>query len=350
MLMLLEYSKKDISKFAYAGAVHQSHHLHGMILSTTQTQSTLTMKNIKRISRVVLILLFCFFSPEKAAAQPLSEIQLGSVKVRLFPELNDTSIYVICDIELADDVSSGQSISLMIPDNVEDYFAASIEQNGILTALELTTSYQGQWKVLQFTTPSNKIRLEYKDPNLIVEGLDRSFHFNWFSFYEIETLELQVQAPVSAGKLESYPELAEYKGVGNNKPYYSTTKGPFPGETLVAFNFWYTRDSSTITNPSLKVELVEAITENTPGRPPSPVKLLIWFLVVAVSLITLVGFFYLWFHKNKKDRRERVYHGIGIVNPESQIVFCYECGKRSRPDDKFCSNCGTELRETPRPY
>jgi len=96
--------------------------------------------------------------------------------------------------------------------------------------------------------------------------------------------------------------------------------------------------------------LVEAITEDTPGRPPSPVKLLIWFLVVAVSMITLVGIFYLWFQKNKKDRRERVYQGIGIVNPESQIVFCHECGKRSRPNDKFCSNCGTELRETPRPY
>lgn len=348
--MLLKYSKKDISEFPYARAGHQSYNLHGMILSATQTQSTLTMKIIKLISRVVVILLFCIFSPEKAAAQPPSEIQLHSVKVRLFPELSDSSIYVICDIELADDVSTSQSISFMIPDNVEDYFAASIEQNGLLTALELTTSYQGQWKILQLTSPSNKIRLEYKDPNLTVEGRDRFFQFNWFSFYDVETLELQVQGPVNTGKLESYPELTEYQGVGNSRSYYSTTNGPFPRETLVVFNFWYTQVSSTITNPSLKVEMVEAVTENTPGRPPSPVKLLIWFLVVAVSLITLVGIFYLWFQKNKKDRRERVYHGIGIVNPESQIVFCHECGKRSHPEDKFCSNCGTELRETPRPY
>jgi hypothetical protein len=321
-----------------------------MIPITIQTYATLTMKIIKRISLVVIILLFSTSIPEKASAQSTTDIQLEKVKVQLFPDLNDPSIYVICDIELGDGFSTGQSISLMIPNNVKDYLAVSIDQTGLKTSLELSTAYQGQWKILQFTAPSSKIRLEYKDPNLTIDGNDHYFQFNWFSFYKLEILELQVQEPVNAGKLESYPKLDQFQRSGNTRSYYSTTIGPFPAEKLVTFNLWFTENAIPQTNPVLKVEPAEEIRENTPGRPPSPINLLIWFLVVESSLITLVGVYYLWVRKKTKLRRERVYQGLGIVNPEKQIVFCHECGKRSHPGDKFCSNCGTELRETPRPY
>ena len=321
-----------------------------MILSETLTQPILIMKILKRISLVVIILLFSVLIPERAAAQSLSEIQFQSVKVRLFPEFNGTSIYVICEIELADDVPTNQTIRLMIPINVQDYFAASIDQYGSLTTLELSIAYQGQWKILQFTSPSNTIRLEYNDPNLTIDGNDRYFQFNWFSFYKVENLSLQVQGAVNAGELQSYPKLDKFQENGNNRPYYRITNGPFREEKLVTFNFWYTENASPLTNPAQQVEMGAEISENTPGRPPSPIKLLVWFLVVEFSLIILIGVYYFWVRKKTEIRREHMYDGLGIINPEKQFVFCHECGKRSSPGDKFCSNCGTELRETPRPY
>jgi hypothetical protein len=37
--------------------------------------------------------------------------------------------------------------------------------------------------------------------------------------------------------------------------------------------------------------------------------------------------------------------GISSVEADSEPVnFCFECGRRVGPDDRFCAGCGTRLR------
>ncbi len=112
--------------------------------------------------------------------------------------------------------------------------------------------------------------------------------------------------------------------------------------------FQLPRNIFTQTSPGLDVEAADPVDETTPGRSPSPLSVIMWLVTVAVAILILVGLYYWWFQVDLRDKRERFVQGAGIMNPEKQVVYCHECGKRSRIGDSYCSNCGTELRKPTR--
>jgi len=302
----------------------------------------------KIIPLLTIALLFGNMLPGIAAAQSTPNIQLQSVKISLFPEVNHPSVYTIYEIELGGNVSDPKSLIFQIPINVQNYYAAYIDQAGLLHTLDITVSLQGKWRNLQITSPTNKIRLEVDDPNLFMGGNNRFFRFEWFSAYDVESLNLQIHPPYKASNIESTPGLEKLQSVEKDVSFYSFSDGPIPAKTSFSLNLWYTRSLGTTAFSPLKVEAVGDITNETLGRAPSPIKLLIWFITVAFALIIVVVLYYIWFRKSSEYRRESLSHGVGIMNPEKQAVFCHECGMRSRPGDTFCSNCATELRKTSR--
>jgi len=106
----------------------------------------------------------------------------------------------------------------------------------------------------------------------------------------------------------------------------------------------YTKNTSNPAYPALAVEPAVDVDEITPGKTPSPLSVVLWLLSFAVAVLLLVGVYFLWFHHKTREGQAHLVDGVGIRNPEKQMIFCHECGKRSSPGDIFCSNCGTELR------
>jgi hypothetical protein len=92
------------------------------------------------------------------------------------------------------------------------------------------------------------------------------------------------------------------------------------------------------------IEPRDPVTNNAPGRSPSPESVLRWLSIVAISVFVAIGLTYVSIRKKSKQQ-DRTVQGVGILNPEKQAVYCHECGQHANPGDNYCRNCGTELRK-----
>jgi len=298
----------------------------------------------KLLTILISIALIISFSIPKAEAQSQGSIQFETVEVNLFPEFKQLSVYVTSDLILVDNISLPQTLTLQIPSKINDFLVTYLDEDGFYKSPDVTVSTDYRWNYIRFSSPSPTIRVEYDDPNLLQQGNIRAYDFNWASDYPVFHFTVNVFQPVGISQFESNRTLEE-TGIESSSLQVSTLKqSPLPSEHLLELSFSYIRTGEII-YPNLKVEAAEAITENTPGRVPQPMSLVLWLSSIALSILILVGSYFIWFKRRTSQQQGRMVQGVGIMNPEKLAVFCHECGMRSSPGDSYCSNCGTELRK-----
>lgn len=253
---------------------------------------------------------------------------------------------VVVNIELSTESLSPRMLTFQIPADAESLSVTQQITDNEQALLRYEVKEVGKWQDLRFSTDAQALQIEYYDPNLVKEGDRRFYDYQWLSIYDVETLSLTVRQPFGAGEMQSDPPLSNEE-TGPDGAIYSTHKvGSIPAGELFTLSLIYTKDTANLAYPALKVEPAAPVSDATPGRTPSPLSVIMWLLTVAVAVLLLVSMYYWWFKSNVMEKQDRMVQGVGILNPEKQAVFCHECGMRSRPEDSYCSNCGTELRKT----
>lgn len=299
------------------------------------------MKNYFLLLFIILIGgMLCL--PATASAQ--QEVVIERAVVNLWPEFGLPSVLVTYEIEIAPDIQMPQEIILQIPIGAQIQVVASEDADGELTGLETDITPIGRWQDVRFTVPTHSLRLEYQDPTIVKQEDLRIFNFDWLSFYSVEQFSVFVQQPFGASELVSEPKLTRVENDNLDQTFYIGEVGAVSASELFSLNLRYTKDPENVTYPSLRVSAAMPIDDSTRGRTASPLSVVIWLVVVAVAVVIFVGLLYWWAHSNFLDRHNRVVQGLGILNPEKQVVFCHECGMRSKTGDSYCRNCGTELR------
>jgi len=287
--------------------------------------------------------------PAQGSVYGQTQIQLRHVDVSLLPEFNLPSVLVITEIQLDTDTPLPDELILQIPADSEILTISNLEADGHFSTLHIEEEVSGRWKDVIFSPITTTIRIEYYDPNLVRQGDQRAYEYRWLSVYPAESFSLSFRRPSGASDITSDPpmeksldDIAEYE-------FYAIDAGPIPAGEEFSVSISYLKNSGNLAYPALEVESAVPVNEATPGRAPSPMSVVMWLLTVAVAVLIMLVIYYGWFRANVINKNDRMVQGVGIMNPEKQVVFCHECGKRSRPGDAYCSNCGTELRK-PTPF
>jgi len=290
----------------------------------------------------LLLITGLFWQVNPAQGQPL--IQIASVQVGLFPEYDRPNMLVVLHIELVEDPGGKQMLALQVPTDADSLSIFKRTENEDPTPLDVEVFDIGKWKDIRFATDGRNIQVEYYDPNLVLESAQRAYEYQWLSIYSVDSFSLTVRQPFGAGSVHSEPPLNTRVSGPDNATYFTGKMGSIPAGELFSLSLEYTKDPTNPAYPALAVEPAKSVNDATPGRTPSPLSVIMWLLTVALAVLVLVSLYYWWFKSNVMEKRDRMVQGVGIMNPEKQVVFCHECGMRSRPADSYCSNCGTELR------
>jgi ribosomal protein L37E len=280
------------------------------------------------------------------SAQAETPAPLEEVTISLIPEYNRPAIRVIYEIRLLEELTFPQALTLYVPVDAQILSIANIDQGVQDMDLAIDVAQNGKLKKLHFLTNLPKIRIEYDDPNLIKQGNLRTAAFQWKSDHPVATLSVTVCQPMGASQIQMDPPLFTKVTVVDGFKYYLVDLGAVSAEDVVLLTLNYNKDISDPSNPALKVSAAAPITSATLGRTSSPTHVVIWLLAVAALVLIMIGAYYWWFRVNISNKYDRVLQDMGMKNAKNQILFCQECGNRSRPGDNYCSKCGTALTRT----
>jgi hypothetical protein len=283
-----------------------------------------------------------------AHAQDSHAIQIEILDVQLLPEYEENSILVIWKMDLSGDTTLPRELMVKIPARAKIRSISSIEEDE--SPAPLDTEWEaitiGKWQNVRLTTTSHKVHIEYLDPNLIKDDNQRKYEFNWVSIYAVKTLSINVYQPTGINEMITFPSLLPESDETSPIPQYSGQFEEVSTNEIVTFTLSYSREENNPYYPKLDVLPAMPIDETTTGRSASPWNVILWLLAVAVSILVMVGLSFYWIRKNMLEKRERIYQGVGIINPEKQVIYCHECGMHSQSGDSYCRNCGTPLHQS----
>lgn len=290
------------------------------------------------------------------AAQAQDPLRLAEFEVDLWPEYDRPDVLVIYKAKLLADVSLPVDVILKIPASAGEPHAVAVRQmDGALLNAAYERRVEGQWALITITATMPEIQLEYYDPQITVDGGNRTYTYVWPGNYAVDAMRFVIQQPIGASQMSIEPDLGSFvQYQGDPMQYYVMDVGSPKMNETVSVDVSYFKDSDTLSIESLQVQPSVPINGND-GAQPGILSFLPW-LIGSLGVFLLVGGGVWYWQMNKAPvpspaKKRRRGNKSAIKSPEqiaaehgSQGVFCHECGKRAAAGDRFCRSCGSKLR------
>ncbi len=306
----------------------------------------------------VLSLLFVlagYFGPAPVAAQ--QAVRLADLQIEIWPEFDRPEALVIYRGALA--AQAGQlpvQIAMRIPARVGEPNAVALRQAGTLVDAPYTREVAGEWAVIRFSADEIEFQLEYYDPGLLKDGVQRQMTYAWPGDLGAENLRVVVQQPPGATNLQLEPAASSSQPGPDGLMYHTSELGPVDAGRNFEIQIGYQKADDRLTvdlfaqsaqDPVLQPESAPAEISGQRGD-----TLLLWTAALAALAVLAVGGYWLWStgrlrgapsRRASGKKRTRKARPPGRARPD---VFCHQCGQQAQPGDHFCRNCGTELRKS----
>jgi len=275
-------------------------------------------------------------------------VRFNTLEVDLWPEYDQVrQTLVIYRIELAPDVSRPAQITLRIPAAAGAPHAVAEAQTptDTLFNVQYTTSQDENWVYVQFSASMPHIRLEYYDPQLTVEGSQRSIAYNWPGDYPVDTLLIQVQQPRTASEMQITPAMGQpASNPADGLTYYTASFASLQAGETFSLQVQYQKSDDVLSISDVPIEPV--VPQETSN---SLVDYLPWILGGAGVLLIVGGGVWYWMGtrpqpQERKRRRKPARRAKASAAESDEIAYCPQCGKRAGPSDRFCRTCGARLR------
>lgn len=317
------------------------------------------MRIMRKITVFLFLLMFLSLTGT-AYAQRQQDVRFQHVQIDLWPEFDQPAMLVIYRATLSPDTELPANLTLRIP-------AAVGEPNAVAARppdsqpLNAAYDYQvlGEWAYISFSANFPEVQLEYYDPEIIREDSARTFTFNWPGDYAAENVVMLVQQPIGASNVSTLPRLTSVTQDARGMLYLQGEIGAVAEGETFSMTVTYEKQSDDLSVNFLQIESAAPLTVETEGRMTAD-SALPWAMgILGLAIIVLGGYWY-WStgrqHSRKpKQKPARVAQAqsnrtrflepeLHDPAPEEPSNFCHECGKRNKPDDKFCRSCGTKLR------
>jgi hypothetical protein len=264
--------------------------------------------------------------------------QLAAMNVRLWPEFDQQAMLVILEIFLPEDVDLPARVVVPLPARVpEPHAVAYVTPEGELFNAVYELSPQGQWMLLAVDAETRELRVEYYDI-LAIDGQERSYRYDWPGGIDIAQLGFEVLPPAGAQNVRIAPE-AEQGTAASGQPVYSQVMGPTSAQETLTIDVAYEGELVAFERP-----------EGVTGGTPDVNQWLPW-VIGGVALLLVGGGGWMLLRDRKptpKRKKRRRRSASEQKEPDSgmdaAVVFCHVCGARSIASDRFCRQCGSELR------
>lgn len=295
--------------------------------------------------RMLALLLIAGILISAHPARAQSEAGLLTAQVKVWPEYDKPGILVIYQIMVSSQTNLPAEMTFRIPIAAAKPHVLAIGPTFESVSdqdVEYTLEKNGNWMnvIVQVTAPA--VQLEYYDPNILINGTQRTFTYTWPGDYAVENFSVELQQPFDASALESVPNLPSIVTSPDGLTYYSDNFGPLPDGQEFSLDVNYQKASDALSVSFLTVQPSAPVDETTAGR-VSLDAYLPWLLgVIGVAMIG-GGAYYFYRSSGRSNRPSRRRHGASNEK-EGGPTYCAQCGTRARSGDRFCRTCGSRLR------
>lgn len=297
-----------------------------------------------------LLLVLSLLLPIGVQAQNTVAIDL--LQIQIWPEYDKPSVLVIYQLTLSPTTTFPASLSVRIPVSAGDPHAVAVRQvDGTLYSMDYTRQVAGEWALINFTTTTSEIQLEYYDPDLERDGDSRHFAYTWPGDYAISQLIIQVQQPAGANNMRISPSLGAGVKGSDNLTYFNQDVGAISAGQNIRISMDYQKTDDTLSAENLPVQPSAPIPQGT--APDLSVSTWLPYVLGIFGAALIIGGI-IWFWQTGRQKpntgtyRRRSRAPAGKPTPaagSSEVgIYCSQCGKRAGPGDLFCRSCGTQIR------
>ncbi|MGD8821464.1 MAG: zinc ribbon domain-containing protein [Anaerolineales bacterium] len=266
--------------------------------------------------------------------------RLVGLNIRLWPEYDQQAMLVLLEVVLPEDVPLPARVVIPLPGSAGDPHAvAYVTPDGELLNAVYDLDSQGQWTLLGIEAESRELRVEYYDI-LAMSGQQRSYRYQWPGGMDIAQVNFEVLPPPDAQNVVIQP-AAQAGTAASGQTLYSQAVGPLTAQEPLSISVSYQGEQVVFERP-----------EGVTGGTPDINQWLPW-VIGGVALILVVGGGWMLIRTRQpapksKKRRRRASSKQKAQSPEAAldaaVVFCHVCGSRATASDRFCRQCGAELR------
>jgi hypothetical protein len=286
----------------------------------------------------ILVSLFLLLLGMTTSVFAQSDSDLARLELSIWPEYDRRAVLVIYRAQLSGEVALPATVRLPIPVGVgEPHAVAYAGATGELINAPFERSLDGEWATITLETESSTIWLEYYTDLTIVDQ-ERSFQVEWPEGWPAGEVAYEVQQPLGAAELTIAPAPVAERTGPDSLTYYTGSLAQAAVGEGGTISVGYNRSLDTLT--------VDLLTANSAAAAParaSPE----WLVPAAIGLglvAIAAGAAVLWRGRRPRGRRALRQETKPSPRPKNQ-VFCHNCGQRAQNGDRFCRNCGTELRQ-----
>lgn len=266
--------------------------------------------------------------------------------IDIWPDFDQPSALVLMTGVLPAGTDLPATVTIPLPLDAQLNAVARIsEQNVMIDDIDFTPAGNS----VTLTTPDTRFRVEYYLP-YTADELNRSFTFSWVSDLSVNSLEFAIQEPLALAEMTTEPPPDQFV-VRNDGLRYQT----FDGVSVPAGTPFTVQTNYTLTSNQLTITGLTTTDDGASLIPPAPAPTSTtvpfnWSVALAVvGGLLVIGALAWQYAQNRQDARP--------VKPRPQrrqttkpkasksAKFCHECGQATQPNDRFCRNCGTQLKK-----
>ncbi len=293
----------------------------------------------------LLMLVLLFALPGAAYAQ--QSVVIDTLEVDLWPEYDQPEMLVIYRISLDAAVSLPANLTVSIPADAQLNAVAEGSASGELVNADFETQEVGDRIAVNVIANNGYLQLEYYDPNLQKDGAARHYDFSWDGGYAVNQLVVEVQQPLGASDMQAIPPLGAGQLREDTLTYYHIEVGSLDAGQSFEFSLDYNKSSDILTASQSQSSVPAAVEEPEASASFNWIEALPWFGLVVGLGIMAFGAYRFWQSSREEAEVRRKSTRRGRRNTSGgggKSVFCHECGTKSAPGDRFCRNCGENLR------
>lgn len=279
--------------------------------------------------------------PQPIAFAQAAPAPIEHLEVALWPEFDRAAMLVIYRFEISPESSLPATVDLPIPPDVGQPYAVAWQDNsGELFDTSYSMGADGMVSIS--LSQGSQGQLEYY-ADLSFQDELRNYRFEWPGTVALGGLSYEVQLPLGAGSLSVSPPPEAQAPGPFGLTYAEAELGPQPLGSEAAIELSYLKSDSNLTLPSIQAQN-EPLAPSA-ARVPASSELLPWLL--AGGGVVLVGaglIYYLRGRATSLPRPRRRSSEARASELELSVIYCHQCGTKTKVNDRFCRNCGAALR------
>ncbi len=309
----------------------------------------LRRRSAPRVTLALLLVVSALAAVNISPAVAQGELEIPQASLRLWPEYDDPGVLVIFAGSFADTASFPQKVAFPVAAGARNIQATVNDATQGL----LTQTWQIEGNKVTYTLPQPGFQIEYyvdRPPS----GNKREIAYTFEAPYTIQSMELAVQQPARATDFSMTPKPTSTITGSDGLTYHLITLENLAAGEKRDIAISYTKTDSGVTSPQLTLTGATPAAQTGGPAPsqPQPTTQTNWlpFLLIGAGLLALIGIAVYWFLARRptvlpvKPARPTVSSApsqpTARPTPAAAVVFCTQCGRAFRPEDRFCAKCG----------